>query len=762
MSARRLNVSTVGVLPGIVKLTEVFNVLDQRIRSTGRRIWICYLLLQGINDSADHARALAQLIRDRPTETRCAPQSREPASASGFGSAPLGKSGEGRSDASLCAFVSKESSSSSESYSNLAAKQKRVSSSYRNSFGHGIDAACGQLFAGYEVRTNRLRFPKLLRCWEASDVLVAGPGELTDLLHWKVFLTKIVHKIELRLQAPRRPWRSRSRPLPWPQLPPTLRTEAMPLPKSKPKVRVLFLDVDGVLHPASCGIQLQMALGSEDSSLTQFTTGEYGLFQPRAMKCLARILFCSGARVVLSSAWRALPGGRQAVDLVLRRWGLLPVYSVTPGEGADRRVEHIWTWLSEHRDKVEGYAVVDDMDLSLDSTSLHSQPSLIAAHFVRTPGTVGLSSGHVSRLLAKLQKEPTLPKAEDSTGIAALLPSLPKPRTGAPRANTAHTLPEEGHQKERSWRARARTCRRGDALAAHSWATAGLLLAMKGVRLLRSLLLAPVVLVSSAKQHLRQGALASQNLKGGAASSDLAASALEDQYGLLEDTLLRSDEEVELNILRHMRQTAERMDASGTADTFALDLLGVSAALAGLAVRDPSRNNTKDIFVNNMKGLVDELQDHIHSSIQPHQEYLNGLYGSFQTCRDELYASLAEAGKQNSSVSLGRAAHVRCRSEQAQAKTSLAVCEAAKQDLAKADECTAWPVMQVTSIPDAGSVCLKTAVGETYEAYVRRMKEHWDDELSKYESMKAQKLSGLELFMCRIINATFQAIAMLQ
>ena len=28
------------------------------------------------------------------------------------------------------------------------------------------------------------------------------------------------------------------------------------------------------------------------------------------------------------------------------------------------------------------------------------------------------------------------------------------------------------------------------------------------------------------------------------------------------------------------------------------DLLGVSAALAGLAVRDPSRNNTKDIFAS--------------------------------------------------------------------------------------------------------------------------------------------------------------------
>jgi len=266
---------------------------------------------------------------------------------------------------------------------------------------------------------------------------------------------------------------------------------------------------------------------------------------------------------------------------------------------------------------------------------------------------------------------------------------------------------------------------------------AELLVAMKGVRLLRGLLLAPVVLVSSAKQHLRQVGLASQNSIGGATSAH-GASALEEEYGLLESTLLRSDEEAERSILRHMRRTAERMDASGTADTVTLDLLGASAALAGLAGRDPSGNNTRDVFVNNMKDLVDELQDHIHSSIHPHQEYLDGLYGSFQTCRDELYASLADAGKQNSSVSLGRAAHVRCRSEQAQAKTSLAVCEAAKQDLAKADECTAWPVMQVTSIPDAGSVCSKTAVGETYEAYLRRMKEHWDDELSKYESIKAR------------------------
>lgn len=31
------------------------------------------------------------------------------------------------------------------------------------------------------------------------------------------------------------------------------------------------------------------------------------------------------------------------------------------------RVEHIWSWLAQHRDEVVGYAVVDDMDLSEES-----------------------------------------------------------------------------------------------------------------------------------------------------------------------------------------------------------------------------------------------------------------------------------------------------------------------------------------------------------------------------------------------------------
>ncbi|EER16146.1 conserved hypothetical protein [Perkinsus marinus ATCC 50983] len=88
LSTRRMSISTIGIIPGLVKLTElhpqanvayslhspfpeerekimpiqrvypfakVFDVLDDRIKRTGRRIWISYLLLKGINDSERYA-----------------------------------------------------------------------------------------------------------------------------------------------------------------------------------------------------------------------------------------------------------------------------------------------------------------------------------------------------------------------------------------------------------------------------------------------------------------------------------------------------------------------------------------------------------------------------------------------------------------------------------------------------------------------------------------------------------------------------------
>ncbi|CAE8742011.1 unnamed protein product, partial [Polarella glacialis] len=139
-----------------------------------------------------------------------------------------------------------------------------------------------------------------------------------------------------------------------------------------------------------------------------------GLFRARAMDCLAKVLRASGARVVLSSAWRTFPGGPEAINQVMRKWGLPPIQSSTTAQG-EWRVEQIWSWLALHREEVEGYAVLDDMDLSEEPErrgGFGTKPSRICSHCVRTPSTTGLTSAHISRLLAKLQQPPALPSPE--------------------------------------------------------------------------------------------------------------------------------------------------------------------------------------------------------------------------------------------------------------------------------------------------------------------------------------------------------------
>eukprot|EP00366_Plasmodium_knowlesi_P003426 XP_002260923.1 radical SAM protein, putative [Plasmodium knowlesi strain H] len=103
LSSRRINISTVGLLPGIKKLNdlhpqvnlsfslhspfseerdklvpinklfpfhEVLDLLDSRIARTGRRVWISYILLKDVNDSKDHAEALCNHIVQRPRAVR--------------------------------------------------------------------------------------------------------------------------------------------------------------------------------------------------------------------------------------------------------------------------------------------------------------------------------------------------------------------------------------------------------------------------------------------------------------------------------------------------------------------------------------------------------------------------------------------------------------------------------------------------------------------------------------------------------------------
>ncbi|WP_304341670.1 Cfr family 23S rRNA (adenine(2503)-C(8))-methyltransferase [Metaclostridioides mangenotii] len=98
LGQRRITISTIGIIPGIHRLTkefpqvnlafslhspfdkqrsdlmpvnkrfplnEVMKTLDEHIIHTGRRVFIAYIMLEGINDTKDHAEAVVGLLKNR-------------------------------------------------------------------------------------------------------------------------------------------------------------------------------------------------------------------------------------------------------------------------------------------------------------------------------------------------------------------------------------------------------------------------------------------------------------------------------------------------------------------------------------------------------------------------------------------------------------------------------------------------------------------------------------------------------------------------
>lgn len=159
---RRITISTIGLLPGIEKLTrefpqvnltfsmhspfddqrselmpinerfpvrDVLNTLDLHIRLTGRKVYIAYILLRGINDSIAHAEGVADLLQGRGP-------------------------GEHLYHVNLIPYNSTEVTPESyqQSYRDQVTmfvrilKSKGINVTVRTQFGTDIDAACGQLY----------------------------------------------------------------------------------------------------------------------------------------------------------------------------------------------------------------------------------------------------------------------------------------------------------------------------------------------------------------------------------------------------------------------------------------------------------------------------------------------------------------------------------------------------------------------------------------------------------------------------------------
>lgn len=199
------------------------------------------------------------------------------------------------------------------------------------------------------------------------------------------------------------------------------------------------------------------------------------------------------------------------------------------------------------------------------------------------------------------------------------------------------------------------------------------------------------------------------------------------------------------SILKPFRE-AEAVSAKasvGNASNTDMDLVGVTRALMmNLAPNGTQNASDKNGIVDNLQDMVDQMQEHIHASIVPEQEYLDKVHGYFEDCGKTLKEQLIVAGLQNGSVEDTRSVHKRCRAEQGQAYTEWSQC-IAKASL-EAKDCSEWPALKATKISDAGASCLQTPPGETFELYLHRMKSYWEDELAKYLAMKAKCAGSVE------------------
>jgi 23S rRNA (adenine-C8)-methyltransferase len=163
LGQRRITVSTIGILPGMARLTEEFpqinltfsmhspfdeersrlmpinerypldevlDMLDRHIRLTGRKVYIAYILLRGINDSDDHAEAVSRLLQGRGDwehlyHVTLIPYNHSEATGESYRQADASRLGR------FLAIL----------------KSRGVHATVRTQFGSDIDAACGQLYA---------------------------------------------------------------------------------------------------------------------------------------------------------------------------------------------------------------------------------------------------------------------------------------------------------------------------------------------------------------------------------------------------------------------------------------------------------------------------------------------------------------------------------------------------------------------------------------------------------------------------------------
>eukprot|EP00747_Dinoflagellata_sp_TGD_P167755 gnl/TRDRNA2_/TRDRNA2_192790_c0_seq1.p1 gnl/TRDRNA2_/TRDRNA2_192790_c0~~gnl/TRDRNA2_/TRDRNA2_192790_c0_seq1.p1 ORF type:complete len:628 (-),score=172.71 gnl/TRDRNA2_/TRDRNA2_192790_c0_seq1:59-1942(-) len=175
--------------------------------------------------------------------------------------------------------------------------------------------------------------------------------------------------------------------------------------------KVIFLDVDGVLRPARAGSFdiLDVEAAQKPDTSDWFTS---------AIAALRHIVERTGAIIVLSSEWRRNKAMHKAVDDILTVNRLRTTSTGTPqlqdkalknGDAvrifAEKRTREITQWLNDHEGEVNGYVVLDDVNLAIADEDKKSGLKVMGPKLVQTWPLCGLTMGNAKTAVRILNGE---------------------------------------------------------------------------------------------------------------------------------------------------------------------------------------------------------------------------------------------------------------------------------------------------------------------------------------------------------------------
>lgn len=142
--------------------------------------------------------------------------------------------------------------------------------------------------------------------------------------------------------------------------------------------KIIFLDVDGVLHSIRVARQEQ-------------------LFNPQKMALLRKIVQNTDASIVLSSAWRRTAPTLRMAYQMLNKHGIDSPIDITPDFGiCGKRSNEILTWVDKHQ--ITNWVAIDDLDLGTGEPRLRG-------HFIKTNPLIGLTNELVEQAISLLNME---------------------------------------------------------------------------------------------------------------------------------------------------------------------------------------------------------------------------------------------------------------------------------------------------------------------------------------------------------------------